>query len=139
MVVIAGPDVSEVRAGMDAMKTMHECNSVYAYSANDEDSITYIALVISSVGSHFAKEFNVPVGSSIAYCTAPPTEAIYATDAAAKATNATIAKYFAPPTEDNYGGAMFSGSQSDCEAAAAAFARAVQEVADNPLPAFSRM
>jgi ethanolamine utilization protein EutL len=133
MIMLAGPNVSEVRAGMNVIKAMEEQQSVYAYSANDDDTITYISHVVSGVGTYFANEYNIPPGSSLAYCTAPPTESCYATDTAAKATNAKLVKFFGPPTEDNYGGAMFSGTQSDCETACAAFARAVQEIADNPI------
>ena len=131
--MIAGPDVSEVRAGMDAIMAFSESHNLYVVSCNDDDSICYLTYTISSVGSYFSKELEVPEGSSIAYLVGPPVETVYASDVALKASNAKLVKFYGPPTETNCGGAMLNGTQSDCVAACGAFARAVQEVADNPI------
>ena len=55
-----------------------------------------------------------------------------ALDAAMKAADVKLQKLYAPPSETNFGGGLLSGSQSACEAACAAFARAVAEVAAAP-------
>ena len=44
-----------------------------------------------------------------------------------------IVAYTAPPSETNYMGAMLTGDQPACKAAAMAFRDAVLEVAANPL------
>jgi ethanolamine utilization protein EutL len=54
---------------------------------------------------------------------------MYALDAALKAADVKLCKLYEPPTETNFGGGLLSGSQSACDAACAAFARAVEEVA----------
>ena len=54
-------------------------------------------------------------------------------DAALKAANVTVAAFYGPPSNTNFGGALLTGSQSDCAAACQAFAAAVQDVANQPL------
>jgi ethanolamine utilization protein EutL len=61
---------------------------------------------------------------------------MYAMDAAMKAADVTLQKLYAPPSETNFGGGLLSGSRSACEAACAAFARAIAEVAANPKGGF---
>ena len=57
---------------------------------------------------------------------------MYGYVAAMKAADVKLQKLYAPPSETNFGGGLLSGSQSACEAACAAFARAVAEVAASP-------
>ena len=71
-------------------------------------------------------------GSALSYLIAPPLESMYAMDAALKAADVKLCKLYSPPSETNFGGALLSGSQSACDAACAAFARAVAEVAGMP-------
>ena len=54
-------------------------------------------------------------------------------DAALKAADVTLQKFFAPPSETNFGGGLLSGTQSACNAACAAFAEAVTAVAEKSL------
>ena len=54
-------------------------------------------------------------------------------DAALKAADVKLCKLYAPPSETNFGGGLLSGTQSACEAACAAFAEAVKEVAVRPV------
>jgi len=131
--IIAGKTVSSVQAGIDAIYALDEAKVVKAVSCNDDDSIAYLVYPIASIGTYFAENYNIPVGSSMAYLVGPTVESLYAADAADKASGATLVKYFAPPTETNSGGAFFVGTQSECVAACDAFAAAVQEVADRPL------
>ncbi len=69
----------------------------------------------------------------MAYLIAPPLESVVGLDAALKAAPVTLAKWFGPPSETNYGGGYLVGELPDCEAAARAFAAAVVDVARSPL------
>ena len=53
-------------------------------------------------------------------------------DAALKAADVMLGKLYSPPSETNFGGGLLSGTQSACDAACAAFAEAVAEVARQP-------
>jgi len=130
--IIAGANPAEVKSGLrTAMYEIEEGSSFY--SANDDNTIMYFAHLISRVGKHLSKEAGVAEGSSLAYCIAPPLEAMYGIDAALKAANVEIAAFFEPPSETNFGGALLTGSQSACKAACEAFANAVNQIADNPI------
>lgn len=131
--IITGESVSEVRAGLDAILTFSESRVLYAVSCNEDDSISYLVYTIASIGSYFAEDLGIEKGSSIAYLASPPVESIYGSDEALKASGAQMAALYAPPTVTNTGGAILTGTQSQCEAACRAFAQAVQEVADRPI------
>jgi ethanolamine utilization protein EutL len=74
----------------------------------------------------------------MAYLIAPPIEAMIALDAAMKAADVRMARFFGPPTETNFAGAYLAGELSEVEAAARAFAEAVLSVAREPLQAATR-
>lgn len=131
--IITGDSISEVRAGLDAARAFSDNHVVYGVSCNEDDSISSLVYTIASIGSYFAEDLGIPEGSCIAYLASPPVESIYATDEALKASGAQLVKMYAPPVVTNTGGAILTGSQSDCDAACKAFAAAVQEVADNPI------
>jgi len=133
--MIAGANPAEVKSGLRAAMYEIEEGSSF-YSANDDNTIMYFAHLISRVGKHLSKEAGVCEGSSLAYCIAPPLEAMYGIDAALKTANVEIAAFFEPPSETNFGGALLTGSQSACKAACEAFANAVIQVADNPIEQF---
>ena len=57
---------------------------------------------------------------------------MYAMDAAMKAADVKLCKLYTPPTQTNFGGGLLTGTRSACEAACAAFAEAVREVAHIP-------
>ena len=80
-----------------------------------------------------AKEAGVKPGEALAYLIAPPLEGMYAMDAALKAAEVRLCKLYAPPSETNFGGGLLTGTQSACDAACAAFAAAVTEVAAQPM------
>ena len=130
--IIAGPDPAEVRSGINAIQEFLEADACF-YSANDEDSICYYAYTISRSGSYLSKVADIPEGDSIAYLIAPPMEAMYGLDAALKAADVTMAAFYGPPSETNFGGGLLTGSQSACKAACEAFKNAVLFVAENPL------
>jgi ethanolamine utilization protein EutL len=54
-------------------------------------------------------------------------------DQALKSANVKLCRFFGPPTETNFAGALLTGSQSDCSAAAEAFAQGVRSVAHKPV------
>ena len=132
--ILAAPNPAEAKAGLDAAVDMIE-NVCHFVSANDDDTVPYYAHCISRSGSYLSKACNIPEGDPIAYLIAPPLEAMYAVDAALKAAQVRCCCLYAPPSETNFGGALLTGSQSACKAACAAFAAAVEQVAENPIEA----
>ena len=71
-------------------------------------------------------------GEALAYLIAPPLEAMVGLDEAMKAADVELVTLFEPPSETNFGGGLLTGTQSACDAAAAAFAEAVKAVAAHP-------
>ena len=125
--ILAGATPGAVRSGMEAV--IAALNRVGFEEVN---GVPYLAHTVSSVGLFLAKEAGVSPGSAIAYLIAPPLESMYGMDAALKAADVKLCKLYSPPTETNFGGGLLSGSQSACDAACAAFAEAVAEVARMP-------
>ena len=124
--ILAGPDPGTVRSGMEAtLSTLERVGF-------QDVGVPCLAHTVSSCGSFLAKEAGVPVGAALAYLIAPPLESMYAMDAALKAADVKLCKLYDPPTETNFGGGLLTGSQSACDAACAAFLRAVEETARNP-------
>lgn len=130
--ILAAPNPAEAKAGLDACIDMIE-NVCHFVSANEDDSVCYYAHCISRTGSYLSEGCGIPEGEPIAYLIAPPLEAMYGVDAALKAAQVRCCVLYAPPSETNFGGALLTGSQSACKAACAAFAAAVEQVADNPI------
>ncbi|UNK20763.1 ethanolamine utilization microcompartment protein EutL [Paenibacillus sp. N3/727] len=129
--ILAGPSPAEVRSGLNAAVEFIE-NGAHFLSANDDNSIPYFAHLVSRTGTYLSQTANIKEGEALAYLIAPPMEAMFALDAALKAADVSIATFFGPPSETNFGGALLTGSQSACKAACDAFAASVQFVADNP-------
>ena len=125
--VLAGPNPGTVRSGMEAALA-----ALQRVGFQEAGEVPYLAHTVSSCGSFLAAEAGVKEGTAIAYLIAPPLEAMYAMDAALKAADVKLCKLYAPPSETNFGGGLLSGSQSACDAACAAFAQAVAEVAARP-------
>ena len=117
-----------VRSGMEAV-----LGTLRRVGFAEAEGVPYLAHTVSSVGTFLAKEAGVRVGSALAYLIAPPLESMYALDAALKAADVKLCKLYEPPTETNFGGGLLTGTQSACEAACAAFAEAVAEVAHRPV------
>ncbi len=130
--IIAGADPAEVRSGMDAaIEYMNEdCAFV---SANDSDSINYFAHCIARTGTYLSDICGIEVGLPLAYLIAPPMEAMLGLDAALKAADVRLVKFYGPPSETNFAGGLLSGEQAACRAACEAFALTIEEVAANPL------
>ena len=126
--ILAGATPGAVRSGMEAA-----LSALQRVGFRQTGEVPYLAHTVSSVGSYLAKEAGVAEGTAVAYLIAPPLEAMYAMDAALKAADVKLCKLYAPPSETNFGGGLLSGTQSACDAACAAFAVAVAEVASRPL------
>ena len=125
--ILAGPTPGAVRSGMEAA-----LGALEQVGFRDLQGVPCLAHTVSSVGSFLAKEAAVKDGEAIAYLIAPPLESMYGLDAAMKAADVKLCKLYAPPSETNFGGGLLSGTQSACDAACAAFAQAVAEVAARP-------
>ena len=127
MGVLAGPTPEQVKAAMEAALAALE-------NLGFEDvGVPCLAHTVSSCGSFLAAEAGVSQGSALAYLIAPPLESMYALDSALKAAEVKLCKLYAPPTQTNFGGALLTGSQSACAAAASAFRDAVAQVACQPV------
>lgn len=124
--VISAKDPEEIQSGLRAIE---ECllKDAWFYSVLPEQKINFFPHVVSSVGHYLSKVAEVPVGSSLAYLIACPVEALMGLDAACKAARVEVAKFYGPPTETNFAGGLLSGTQTECEHAAKAFAQAVSE------------
>lgn len=130
--LLAGPTPAEVESGLRAAKQFIEREACF-YSACDDDSIIYYAHCISRTGSYLSKMAGVPEGAPLAYLIAPPLESVYGVDQALKAASVRVADFYGPPSNTNFGGALLTGTQSDCMAACSAFERAVLEIASTPI------
>ena len=124
MGILAGATPGAVKSGMEAA-----ISALSRVGFEEVGGVPYLAHTVSSVGSFLAKEAGISQGSAIAYLIAPPLESMYALDFALKAADVKLCKLYIPPSETNFGGGLLSGTQSACEAACAAFAGAVAEVA----------
>lgn len=125
--ILAAPDPASLESAMTKVK-----NSLLQIGFILAGKVPYLAHTVSSCGSFLAREANVEPGSSLAYLIAPPLESLFALDAAMKAADVKLCKFYAPPSPTNFGGGLLSGSQSACQAACRAFAAAVEAVAAQP-------
>ena len=125
--VLAGRTPGAVRSGMEAA-----LKALEGIGFEEVGGVPYLAYTVSRSGSFLAKEAGVPEGTPLSYLIAPPLESMYALDAALKAADVKLCKPYTPPSETNFGGGLLSGTRSACQAACAAFAQAVAEVAGRP-------
>lgn len=130
--ILAGPSPDEVQSGIEAVLQTAETDA-YFEALNPDKTHAIYAHVISSSGSYLSKEAGITRGEPIAYLIAPPLEAVYGLDAALKAADVTLVKFFGPPSETNFGGGLLTGSQSACRAAADAFRDSIIRIAEDPL------
>ena len=125
--ILAGPNPGAVRSGMEAAMS-----ALQRIGFEETNGVPYLAHTVSRCGSFLAAEAKVAEGAALAYVIAPPLESMYAMDVALKAADVKLCKLYEPPSETNFGGGLLSGSRSACEAACAAFAAAVAQVAQKP-------
>ena len=126
--ILAARTPGAVRSGMEAA-----LSALQRLGFEEAGEVPFLAHTVSSTGSFLAKEAGIRMGEALAYLIAPPLEGMYAMDAALKAADVRLCKLYAPPTETNFGGGLLTGTQSACDAACAAFAAAVREVAARPV------
>ena len=129
--ILAGPNPAEVQSGLRACVDFMNSGAGFR-SANQDDSVIYFAHTVSRTGTYLSKVAGVREGEALAYLIAPPLEAMVGLDEAMKASDVELVTLFEPPSETNFGGGLLTGTQSSCDAAAAAFAEAVKAVAAHP-------
>lgn len=125
--ILAAQTPGAVKSGMEAALAALERLGFAQWGG-----VPYLAHTVSSAGAFLAKEAGVAPGTALAYLIAPPLEAMYAMDAALKASDTVLCKLYGPPSPTNFGGGLLAGTQSACNAACGAFAQAVREVAERP-------
>lgn len=129
--ILSAENPAEIRSGLEAAIDYCE-NEASFYSANDDDSVVYFAHCISRTGSYLSKEAEVPEGTAMAYLIAPPLEAMVGMDAALKAADVELRKFYGPPSETNFAGGLLTGDQAACRSACEAFAETVCGIASDP-------
>jgi ethanolamine utilization protein EutL len=128
--VISSNDPESVDQGLRAI--VDAVDRVFSFWGVGATGVAMFPTVIPSVGRYLSAQSGVAVGQPLGYFIAPPIEAMLGVDAALKAADVTLAKFFGPPTETNFAGAYITGSLDAVEAAAKAFAMAVVDVAIDP-------
>lgn len=126
--ILAGSTPGIVESGMEAA-----LSALAHLGFRETGGVPYLAHTVSRCGSFLSKEAGVAEGEPIAYLIAPPLESMYAMDHALKAASVRLCKLYGPPSQTNFGGGLLTGTQSACQAACDAFARAVESVANCPI------
>ena len=129
--ILSAETEADVRSGLEAAIRYAQTDACF-YSANDQDTVVYFAHCISRTGSYLSREAGVAEGPAMADLIAPPLEAVVGLDAAVKAADVSIGRFYGPPSETNFAGGLLTGSQSACQAACEAFAAAVCGIAGSP-------
>lgn len=88
--------------------------------------------VVSETGRYLSAQAGIREGEPLAYLIAPPMEAAIGLDAALKAADVRMVKFFPPPTETNFAGGYLTGKLDAVQASARAFAEAVLDVVARP-------
>lgn len=130
--ILGGANPEEVASGLEAVVDVMKHSACF-YSLNSDNSHVYYAHVISRTGTYLSELAGISEGEPLAYLIAPPAEAIVGLDHALKEAHVTVCRFFGPPTETNFAGALLTGTQSNCMAAAEAFAEGVKSVAHKPV------
>ncbi|WP_339147474.1 MULTISPECIES: ethanolamine utilization microcompartment protein EutL [unclassified Sutcliffiella] len=130
--ILAGPNPDEVKSGMDAI-IQTAASDAFFEALDDNKAHAIYAHVVARTGSYLSREAGIAQGEPLAYLIAPPLEAVYGLDAALKAADVKLVKFFGPPSETNFGGGLLTGSQSACQAAAEAFRDAILSIAQQPI------
>lgn len=135
--VLAGPDPDEVAEGLWALREALTTR-IHFVTLDGTAAPAFFPHVIAETGRYLAPLAGVPVGAPLAYLIAPPMEASIGLDAALKAADVKLQKFFGPPTETNFAGAWLSGALADVQAAAQAFTEAIAGVVTAPLEGLVR-
>lgn len=137
MGVLAGPNPDEVKEAVWALREAINGPIHFVRLAGTEGP-AFFPHVVSETGRYLSALAGVAVGAPLAYLIAPPVEAMLGLDAALKAANVKMTKFFGPPTETNYAGAYLTGTLADVEAAAQAFTDAVISVVEGSMAGLIR-
>jgi ethanolamine utilization protein EutL len=138
--VLAAKDPDEIQEGLAALREYLEREACF-YTLADTSAANRPAFfphVIAETGDYLSQQAGIARGEALAYLIAPPIESVLGLDAALKAAEVRLCRYFGPPTETNFGGAYLTGSLAAVEAAASAFAECVLQAAKFPLEAARR-
>jgi ethanolamine utilization protein EutL len=135
--VLAGPDPEEVAEALWALKEAL-ATRISFFTLEGTTGPAFFPHVISETGRYLAPLAHIAVGEPLAYLIAPPMEAMLGLDAALKASNVRLTRFFGPPTETNFAGGYLTGSLADVEAAAQAFTETVALVVASPLAGLRR-
>ena len=129
--ILAAENPADASAGLHAAVDFAQNEAAFEKAAPGGPA--FLAHLVSSCGTYLSAAGNIPVGSALAYLIAPPLEATFGLDAALKAAEVQLIKYFPPPSETNFSGGWLAGSQAACQAACDAFRDAVVSVAVAPI------
>lgn len=129
--IICGENPDEIKDALNFISHYMDRGAGEIQFANDDEGIPFYCKLISKPGSYFSNIANSN-DEALCFLIAPPLEAVYAIDAALKATSAHLRYNFAPPTATNFSGAILGGSESTCREACLAFTKAMNEIAKNP-------
>ncbi len=135
--VLAGPHPDEVKEGLWALRQAL-LEKICFYALEGTEAPAFFPHVISETGRYLAPQASIRPGEPMAYLIAPPIEATVGLDAALKAANVKLAKYFGPPTETNFAGGYLTGELADVEASARAFSEAIAQVVKGPMAGLVR-
>lgn len=128
--VLAADEPESVEQGVRAVEFALE--HLFAFYKVNESGVTVFPTVIGSVGRYLSAQAKVAPGTPFGYFIAPPVEAMVGLDAALKAADVNLARFFGPPSETNFAGAWVTGALDAVEASAKAFSDAVTDVVAAP-------
>lgn len=130
--MLAAADMDTLTEGV-AATIRYLRDEAWFYSAHERNLLAYFPHVIAATGSYLSKQAGIARGEPLAYVIAPPLEAVLGIDAALKAADVRLARFYPPPSETNFAGGLLAGDLPACRAAAAAFSRTVLDVAARPI------
>lgn len=129
--VLAARDPDQIEEGVSALSTALKTDICF-YQAGERGP-AFFPHVIAETGRYLSAQAGILPGEPLAYLIAPPLEAQIGLDAALKAADVHLVKYFPAPSETNFAGGYLTGALAAVQAAASAFADAVVDVATHPL------
>ena len=130
--ILSAPGPAQARSGLEAAVDFIRYDASF-YSADEGNTIPYLAHCIAQTGSYLSRVAEVPTGTPMAYLIAPPLEAMVGLDEALKAARVELKVFYGPPTETNFAGGLLTGKQYACQMACEAFAQTVKKIAADPL------
>ena len=129
LAILAGPQIAEVNAGLDAAIAHLESRVSFSSAAGGR----YFAHLIAQTGSYLSARAGIEPGQALGYLKAAPLEASWALDQALKQASVDLVEWLEAPTPTNMAGALVTGTEADCRAACEAFEKAVLAVAREPV------